>query len=129
MVVSCPAGGGACVVTVAADGTASYHRTGGTPGVMAAYGPWTLPANHGLRADFTELQSWAAGTAPGTLGTGSQWSTGSLGYTITVGGNYLRSTGGDDGTVNGQFYGVDHEGVAGSLERDDLTAAFGATRN
>ena len=33
MVVSCPAGGPACVVTVAADGTASYDRTGGVPGV------------------------------------------------------------------------------------------------
>ncbi len=33
VVVSCPAGGAACVVTVAADGTASYDRTGGTPSV------------------------------------------------------------------------------------------------
>ena len=81
------------------------------------------------RAEFTELQSWAAGTTLGTLGTGAQWNSGSLGYTITVAGNYLRSTGGDDGTVNGQFYGAGHEGVAGSLEREDLTAAFGATRN
>ena len=80
------------------------------------------------RAEFTELQSWAEGTTPGALGTGSQWNTGSLGYEIAVAANYLRSTGGDDGTVNGQFYGSDHEGVAGSVERDDLTAAFGATR-
>ena len=50
MVVSCPAGGGACVVTVAADGTASYDLTGGVPGVTAAYGSWGLPANHGLSA-------------------------------------------------------------------------------
>ena len=79
-------------------------------------------------ADFTELQSWSAGSAPGALGTGETWNTGSLSYTITLGGNYLRSTGGDAGTVNGQFYGANHEGVAGSLERDDLTAAFGARR-
>ena len=79
-------------------------------------------------ADFTELQSWAAGSGPGALGTGVQWNTGSLGYTITVGGNYLRSTGGDDGTVNGRFYGSRHEGVSGTLERSDLTAAFGAAR-
>lgn len=79
-------------------------------------------------ADFTELQSWSAGSAPGALGSGETWNTGSLRYTITVGGNYLRSIGGDDGTVNGQFYGPDHEGVAGSLEREDLTAAFGGKR-
>ena len=80
------------------------------------------------RADFTELQSWPAGTAPGALGTGSRWNAGRLGYAIAVGGNYLRSTGGDVGIVNGQFYGAGHEGVAGSLERHDLTAAFGAAR-
>ena len=81
------------------------------------------------RAEFTELQSWAAGAVPGELGTGSQWNTGHLGYTITIAGNYLRTTGGDGGTVNGQFYGAGHEGVAGSLEREDLTAAFGAARD
>ena len=48
VVVSCPAGGPACVVSVAADGTASYDRTGGVPGVMAAYGAWALPSGHGL---------------------------------------------------------------------------------
>ena len=80
------------------------------------------------RADFTQMQSWAVGEEIGALGTGSQWSTGSLGYTITVGGNYLRSTGGDAGAVHGRFYGRDHEGVAGTLERSDLTAAFGGAR-
>jgi hypothetical protein len=49
-------------------------------------------------------------------------------YTITVGANYLRSTGGDAGTVNGQFYGANHEGVGGSVERVDLTGAFGTAR-
>ena len=39
VVVSCPAGGSACVVTVAADGTASYDRTGGVPSVMAQLRP------------------------------------------------------------------------------------------
>ena len=37
-------------------------------------------------------------------------------------------TGGDAGAVNGRFYGRSHEGVAGTLERSDLTAAFGASR-
>lgn len=81
------------------------------------------------RAAFTELQSWAAGSAPGALGTGETWNTRSLRYTITGDANYPRSTVGDAGTVNGQFYGADQEGVAGSLERDDLTAAFGVRRD
>ena len=81
------------------------------------------------RAAFTELQSWATGSAPGALGSGETWNTGSLHYTTTVDANYLRSTGGNAGTVNGQFYGTAPECVAGSLERDDFTAAFGARRD
>ena len=115
------------------SGTATWNGglLGFTPALHAVGGNAELRINLGTmdgRADFTELQSWAARTSPSALGTGSQWNTGSLGYTITVAGNYLKSTGGDDGTVNGQFYGVGHEGVAGSLERDDLTAAFGGVR-
>ena len=70
------------------------------------------------RADFTALEHED----------GSTWGDGDLGYTIAVGANYLRSTGGDAGTANGQFYGSNHEGVGGSVERADLTAAFGAVR-
>ncbi|MCY4394745.1 MAG: hypothetical protein OXC10_06385 [Rhodospirillaceae bacterium] len=83
------------------------------------------------RADFTDLRSWAPEDAAGALdGTtpGVQWNTGSLGYTISVSGNFIHSTGGDAGIVAGQFYGRSHQGVAGSLERSDLTAAFGAKR-
>ena len=115
------------------SGTATWNGglLGFTPALEAVGGNAELSVDLGTmdgRAEFTELQSWAAGTTPGALGTGSQWNTGSLGYTIAVAANYLRSTGGDDGTVNGQFYGAGHEGVAGSVERDDLTAAFGAVR-
>ncbi len=46
VVVTCPAGGDACVVTVAPDGTAEYTRTGGVPSVMAAYDSWGLPSGH-----------------------------------------------------------------------------------
>lgn len=84
------------------------------------------------RADFTNLQTWsetevrdgvAFGATPGVA-----WKTGHLGYTVSVNGNYLHSTGGDEGTVTGQFYGRRHECVAGSVERSDMTAAFGARR-
>ena len=58
VVLACPAGGGACVVTVAADGTASYERTGravalpGRTAEMAAQAAWALPAwsTTGVRA-------------------------------------------------------------------------------
>ena len=81
-------------------------------------------------ADFTALESWAAGTAPGAAGTGTQWLDGDLNYTIAVSssGNTFHETGGDDGRLLGIFTGTGHEGVAGTLERSDLTAAFGASR-
>ncbi len=50
VVVRCPAGGSACVVTVSADGTAVFDRTGGVPTVSAAYDSWGLPSGHGLGA-------------------------------------------------------------------------------
>ena len=59
VVVSCPAGGEPCVLTVAADGTASYDKTGGMPSFIPALQPQELPAGHGLTAgNFT--------IAPGT---------------------------------------------------------------
>ena len=50
VVVSCPAGGGACVLNVAADGSASYQKTGGVPSVMAALVSWRVPAGDGRMA-------------------------------------------------------------------------------
>jgi hypothetical protein len=78
------------------------------------------------RADFTELETWSS--EPGQPGTGQQWHDGDLGYTIAVRGNTFAETGGDDGTLTGIFTGSGHEGVAGTLERQDLTAAFGGER-
>lgn len=75
-------------------------------------------------AHFRDLQTWP-GSAPGALGTGAPWQQGTLQYALTISGNYLRSP---DNAVNGQFYGSAHTMVAGSLERADLTAAFGEAR-
>ena len=69
------------------------------------------------QAEFTELKS-----------EGAVWGDGSLDYDISVIGNFFRGIGGDDGSLSGTFYGQSHEGVAGSLERSDMTAAFGARR-
>ena len=80
------------------------------------------------QADFTDLESWAAGEAPGNSGTGVMWGDGDLGYSITVVGNTFKQTGGDAGILTGAFFGNAHEGMGGTLERDDLTAAFGGAR-
>ena len=78
------------------------------------------------RVDFTELESWTG--APLAAGTGRPWGDGSLGYAVAVSGNTFRETGGDVGRLSGVFTGIFHEGVAGILERPDLTAAFGGAR-
>ena len=80
------------------------------------------------RADFTNLESWAAGQTPGEAGSGTTWNDGDLGYSIAVNGNTFKQTGGDDGILTGAFFGESHEGMGGTLERDDLTAAFGGKR-
>ena len=80
------------------------------------------------QASFTSLESWAAGEAPGGPGTGIIWGDGDLAYSIAVNGNSFRQTGGDDGILTGAFFGTSHEAMGGTLERDDLTAAFGGRR-
>lgn len=79
-------------------------------------------------ASFSDLEAWAANGAPGAAGTGTTWLDGDLRYAIAVRGNTFRETGGDAGTLTGIFTGAAHEGAAGTLERFDLTAAFGASR-
>ncbi len=78
--------------------------------------------------DFTNLEYWGANAAPGQIGTGTIWSDGDLGYTISVRGNTFVQTGGDEGIVTGAFFGAAHEAMGGALERTDLTASFGGTR-
>ena len=60
VVVSCPAGGRACVVNIATDGTATYDKTGGVPAAVAAYGLWDLPSGHGLAAGTITVQPGAS---------------------------------------------------------------------
>ena len=78
--------------------------------------------------DFTGLETWRFRRAPGTVGSGIRWNDGSLAYDIKVDGNTFVQTGGDNGTVTGAFFGELHEAAGGVLERSDLSAAFGATR-
>ena len=102
---------------------------GFTPQAAAVAGDAEIGVNLGTlagRADFTGLESWDSG--PGEAGTGMQWLDGDLGYVIAVDGNTFRETGGDAGQLTGIFTGRSHEGAAGTLERRDLIAAFGAAR-
>ena len=104
---------------------------GFTPGAAAVAGDAEIAVNIGTltgRASFTNLEAWAANRPPGATGSGSTWGDGDLAYRISVRGNTFRETGGDAGRVTGIFTGRSHEGAAGTLERSDLTAAFGATR-
>ncbi|MDE0331637.1 MAG: hypothetical protein OXL41_07180 [Nitrospinae bacterium] len=78
--------------------------------------------------DFTGLEKWGAGEAPGAAGSGTTWGDGDLGYTIEVRDNTFVQTGGDEGYVTGAFFGAAHEAMGGVLERADLAAGFGGTR-
>ena len=78
--------------------------------------------------DFTELEYWCAGQAPGKTGTGTVWSDGDLSYDLEVRGNTFTRTGGDAGIVTGAFLGTRHQAMGGTLQRDDLSAAFGGSR-
>ncbi|MCY4572302.1 MAG: transferrin-binding protein-like solute binding protein [Gemmatimonadetes bacterium] len=60
IVLSCPAGGQACVLNVADDGSASYARTGGMPSIMPAFAAQTLPPGHGLGAGQISVAAGAS---------------------------------------------------------------------
>ena len=77
--------------------------------------------------NFTGLEYWPAGAAPGPVGTGSMWQNGDLGYRVEVRGNTFVQNGGDVGAVTGTFFGPAHEGMGGVIVREDLSAGFGGT--
>lgn len=68
--------------------------------------------------DFESLQIDASGT----------WGDGDLSYGVQVAHDAFEAVSGDDGTVTGRFYGPQHQAMGGTLERTDLTAAFGGRR-
>ncbi len=76
--------------------------------------------------DFTSLETWTG--TPGALGSGTTWGDGDLNYDIAVDGNVFARTGGDEGVITGAFFGASHEGMGGTLVRDDLGAGFAGTR-
>ena len=83
-------------------------------------------------ADFTDLEAWAT-IVPGYPGTAVQedggviWGDGELSYAIEIQGNTFHRLSGDDGHLTGIFAGPQHQEATGTLERADLSAAFGAS--
>lgn len=114
-------------------GSATWNGglVGFTPRQEAVHGESAIQVNLAELdgwAAFTALEYWSSGTAPGSAGTGMQWGDGDLQYLISLDGNYLRSTAGDEGYVSGRFVGEYHEGAVGILEHTDLAAGWGALR-
>ena len=79
-------------------------------------------------ADFMNLETWMNEPGDFAVGSGTMWGDGDLNYDIAVRGNTFQQTGGDDGLLTGIFTGQQHEGMTGTLERDDLTAAFAGVK-
>ena len=79
------------------------------------------------RLSFAGLETWAARMPPGEAGTGTMWGDGDLDYAISIRGNTFSQSGGDEGVVTGIFFGASHEGMGGTLERENLTASFAGT--
>ena len=77
---------------------------------------------------FDDLKSHGP-MVPNTGGATKRWGDGDLKYDIAVRGNTFHRVAGDKGVLTGIFTGERHEGTAGTLERDDLTAAFGGIRD
>ena len=80
------------------------------------------------RIDFTGLEHWGVNADPGAIGSGMTWNDGDLRYSVIVRGNTFNQTGGDAGEVTGAFFGSNHEGMGGVVERSDMSAGFGGTR-
>ncbi|MCY4385063.1 MAG: hypothetical protein OXE44_18180 [Nitrospinae bacterium] len=80
------------------------------------------------KIDFTGLEHWGVNATPGPVGSGQTWNDGDLGYSVIVRGNTFNQTGGDAGEVTGAFFGPNHEGMGGVVERSDMSAGFGGTR-
>ncbi|MDE0331740.1 MAG: hypothetical protein OXL41_07715 [Nitrospinae bacterium] len=78
--------------------------------------------------DFTGLEHWGVNATPGPVGSGQTWNDGDLRYSVIVRKNTFIQTGGDAGEVTGAFFGPNHEGMGGVVERSDMSAGFGGTR-
>lgn len=80
---------------------------------------------------FSGLETWGENRPPGAIGTGARWGDGDLDYEIQVRGNgfhRVAGSGSDTGRVEGVFVGRTHERMVGIVDRYDMSAGFGGTR-
>ncbi len=128
-----PSGGLESNDALGGSATWTGHLVGFTPDAEAVMGDAALTVDIAVltgTAAFTGLEHWDARQKPGEAGSGTVWGDGDLRYAIEAIGQTFRETGAseDAGRLTGVFTGPAHEGAAGTLERPDLTAAFGAAR-
>ncbi len=107
----------------ALSGTATWSGAilGITPSEQTVVGDAQLEINMTKlngQLDFTNMEYM----------TGGAWSDGGLNYSVRVRGYTFMQTGGDAGEVTGAFFGLDHEGMGGVVERSDMSAGFGGRR-
>ena len=100
------------------SGTASWsgRLLGFTPKAQPVAGAADLTITlDSLNGDleFTEMEHWSAGQAPGSAGSGTLWDDGDLSYMVEVRGNTFTRTGGDNGIVTGAFLGTEHQAMGG----------------
>ena len=111
----------------AISGTARWG--GMMAGISSDFDPIMIGAAADLSVDLADLDGRLDFTQMRHVTDSSiVWGDGDLAYLIEVRGNTFVQTGGDAGIVTGAFFGTGHEGMGGNLERSDLTAAFGGTR-
>ena len=80
---------------------------------------------------FTGLEKWGVNQLPGAVGTGTRWGDGDLDYQIQVRSNgfhRIPGSGSDTGRVEGVFVGREHQRMMGIVDRLDMAAGFGGTR-
>ena len=119
------------------EGTATWNGRllGLTPNSSVVAGAAELDINLSMLDGtlyLTDLEQWSPRADPGAIGTGTQWGDGDLVYGVLVRDNSFIQDGniwGDDGIVTGMFMGRMHEAMGGTIERHDLKAAFGGTRD
>ena len=117
--------------TLSQTATWTGHLLGFTPEEAALTGDADLTV-HLETLDgslhFSQIEHWPINEPPGARGDGTLWTNGTLDYAISVDGNTFTRTSGDDGILTGAFLGTEHQAMGGTLQRDDLSAAFGGTR-
>ena len=78
-------------------------------------------------ADFSNLTWLSIGRTPADPTVAATWE-GRLGYTISVTVNTFHRSSDESELLQEAFFGDAHEGMGGTLERDDLTAGFEGSR-